>query len=1098
MAEMDNSIMSHMMNMQTQMLEEIKQLRQEATMEEANKQIERIDSGSVMDSPSVPVSTSTTSFEGTEVPTASTVSTSFQGTDMAPIGSPVNPVSYGAIASGVTTRTENVSREFEANANRNFFSSAVSDFRDFDPMRMSDQDLEDYFVGQTRAWQSRVLGGVDNIGSGVGLAASFAVPGLLPGALAGVAVGGLTAGAVGMVQEGATESLAYQDILRNEGYKAFNAFEATNEFGGIGLDEEQLQDLSKYIRELAPEKYLDSPEMQEILQGSLDQKLLRSATDTEDFKKKFSDIVDTVKEITISMDQSIDEALKFMGEMKSRGITDRDMTMVSGQFKVASSVLGVDTQQGAQMIMGATDQITQGTSLDYQQVASSTGASLYISSLIQDDAEQSDPQLYDYIKNNGGAGQMGARTEQQIRSFTSSDQGKDYLLGFFGSAFEKEGEDFVFNQQKFDELVEGDYSFQELNAMSNQFQQSLSETDKAKLVGTADTVFQRSASASDNAQLITRIQQIMEEESGTQMDPETALTSMGIASNYEDAAFMTEYLDRAQDEDYVQNFESRSMKETLDAAARAYEPGLGQRMKYWTQRKFGFLEDGGQFLTDTTADVNAMYREFITGIGDRDTVGGSMLNEFSSEELDSMFTGEGGAVSELQDYFRGLQEERVADTSMGGFDPSFTSKEEQASHYLSPQQMEINEDVFDFDDTSVQFTEDMRDSWVSRLDEGTLAASDIKRLQDRYDSGELSGSAKRRAEYVLNKASGEYDGFWGNIKQFGRNSYQEILDGEIADQIREAYGSWDATKRTFASAFGGEDELSQEGLEGIKSDLNDRGEKLNKNLTKAMTSADLNMDETEYDQLENYIRQGDVSSVRQMTSNEDLINSAEDYQKFLEDQEKYSGAIKNFTLLSRQTEGYGRLGTQIADYAAASGAFSKDEAEQLFGDYRENAEDLLKDLEDGDLSVEEMFYENQKISETGEASFENISQLQLKEFAQSIAENNSNIDVSDMIAEGSESFIDPSKLYNILANEVIRSGQADQPDAEQDAKNSMNSILGIEGGSVSGDEEDYAQKADDHKKAMNEMINAFSEETDAMREYLNRRGGTTDYSYPGS
>lgn len=163
---------------------------------------------------------------------------------------------------------------------------------------------------QTDIRQKMQLGTLNALNETVGTAAgvgAFLTPGgIIASSAIGLGAGAAVAYTADAMMDGARDALAYQRVLEEKGYKAFNVFEGRNDFGGIGMSLEQQQELSSFFRDLAPEKLLEDKEIAKILEGSLDGKLLKSTTDIKSFKKKFSEIVDSVKEVAVVMNSSLE------------------------------------------------------------------------------------------------------------------------------------------------------------------------------------------------------------------------------------------------------------------------------------------------------------------------------------------------------------------------------------------------------------------------------------------------------------------------------------------------------------------------------------------------------------------------------------------------------------------------------------------------------------------------------------------------------------------------------------------------------------------------------------------------------------------------
>ncbi|MFL2450416.1 hypothetical protein, partial [Bacillus thuringiensis] len=131
-----------------------------------------------------------------------------------------------------------------------------------------------------------------------------------------------------------------------------------------------------------------------------------------------------------------------------------------------------DPSKAAQQLLGTTDSITQGTSLDATNVMGSVAYSATLGTMLEERYKKDDDkEMYHYLKNNGGADQVAMNTVKKINAYVGSEDGNKQLIGIFGSAFEKNGEKVEFNTEKFKELAagaaNGSLSYDDLKAQAD-------------------------------------------------------------------------------------------------------------------------------------------------------------------------------------------------------------------------------------------------------------------------------------------------------------------------------------------------------------------------------------------------------------------------------------------------------------------------------------------------------------------------------------------------------------------------------------------------------------------------------------------------------
>lgn len=1051
--EMDNSGVSQLVTTQTQLLQ---QMQQQLQQMQVDRQQEKINQNMTSSSfPVNPPSVDMMSGQPTNMANNDINNPTFSPQQMPGV---TDPTSYQTFGTPMYTGSTKTMGNTNGLTPKGLFSEAVEEFRGFDASRTSKEGMDAYFSNQMRGVQEGAVTAAGAAGKGAAFAASFMIPGLLPALAGGAAVAGGAAYVGNSMQGGARTALDYQEILRKDGYKAFNAFESTTEFGGIGMKLDDRQELSGFLRDLAPEKFLEDEEMQKILTGALDNKLLKSTSDVESFKKKFTDIVDTVKQITITMDQSIDEATAFMGELERRGVGTTNMSNVAGQTKVVSSMLGVDTNVGSQLVLNNADQVVQGTSMDAKLAIDSTSQSIYAATIIEEEAKANGDPMYNYMKNSGGTGQIAAEAEQMVRGFGKSDVGKNYLLGFFGSAVEKEGDNFAFNQEKLNELLSGGYSVDQMEQMSSANLDGMASTDAAKVIGSIGDMWSNNASGLDNYRMLNKVQEIYQTEAGADMDPETALVQMGLATDYEQADFLNQMIQKSTDPNNAAQFAAKAYKEEMDSAALAESPSLFKQANFWWKRNVtNELGDMGQGISDQVGDTMQSYQKLLTGIDERGIVGGELLNELTAEGLSETFSNSSKNINEnLETYYESKDDLKGFRFGVDKIDKEYAEGKAEAG--------------------KSEFSMGSFDVMINDISSGTYNSTDFKRLQDRIDAGEITDMADAtRAEYVINKANGEYDGFWGTMKQgVDRVNVTGTALGEKMGEFLPSGWSDDPGK-DLKSLFGGGSDQTKEALDIMGEKIQKESKGLNKDLNKLFTSsADLGVDEGEYGVLEKYIKLGLVDEVKGMTKSTEALDLAKRYESISKEKTSYESGVGNFSEMTRTTQAMGLMGQQLADFVSSTGVFEEDELHSLFDGMRDDGKDMIKDLEKGKLTKEEMYEESQKMQARGKEIFSDMSAERTEEIAQQVvAKSGGTISMEDMFLENTN-YVDSDKLYDIVSNEVIRQANVGD-DPTKDKKK--------EGG------EDVAastkKTTDGHKQAMYDMLATLEEETAAMRTTAN-------------
>lgn len=1059
--EMQNSAVTQMMSTQTSILEEIKRLREKDDLRQRFADISTNPTASQNTQETAPAN-QIDMYKGEDYyePMSTEIERPFdpsqhymtpsvdievppmmqqaQPTATPAAPSAVNPSNYGTVATtppkiGLMAAT----------------SQSADTVLNYDPSRMSKEASAEYFAQRSQGVQ---MGAVDAAGKTVavgGALASFAIPGLLPSIAVGGAVAGGTALVAGSMAQGAEDALAYQDILRRDGYKAFNAFESTTEYGGIGMNLDDQQDMSGYLRDLADESYLENDEVAGLLQGALDNKLLKSVTDMKDFKERFSKIVEGVKEISLTLDKTLDEAIEFMGEMERRGIKTDKMSQIGSQFKIGASMLGMDANEFTQQALAQTDAIVGGTSMSAENVMEGLAYDSYLMSAIENVSAEGDGVTKQFIKNNGGGAAMAGAMAQASRSYIEDGQGSQYALSLAAPAFEQQEDgSFQLNEAKFDEMINGDMSFLELQQQSTEYLSTLDPTDQARLVQSSGQIFNQTAESDDVYNLLGRQMEAFMYEAGEEMDSSTALIKMGVVQDYEQADILSQMIELGTNEDTQAQFDSRALKEEMDAAERSRNPGIMKKLKYQGKKFFtNPIGDSGQWVSDTVGDFGEDLQMFAAGIEEDGIVGGELLPEFDAETVEQLYVGEDSAYSEM---VRNIAEIRSEDGT------NLESDEEYKEMFIESQTAE----AMDFVES--EFSTEDYDRLLDDLDGGNASAEDLIKLRSAATSGDLDGASQERADYILNKASGEYEGLGGMVA--------EAWDLSKATSSWNA-DSWNGVTATVEGLIGGEDMRpsnmsTMEEIEDLESNLRTEMETAQEELLSLVSSEDIGVGPEQARELEVAIRSGDTEAVKALTTNKQANDLAAEFQDLVGRNDELTGVKNQYMDFTRYAASSSEYAGEMLNYLESTGAFEEGEIDDLYSGYEKDAENLMKNYET--MDAQELYEAQTKLHQAGEDVFAYMDSDKVYKVAEDLAEKHDSIDMSELMMEGSENTVDPAKLYDALMNDVVRQQQSGESEAEE--------VL-----SDSGDAETAAK---DHKDAMDSFLTAFASEAKALREVV--------------
>jgi hypothetical protein len=901
-----------------------------------------------------------------------------------------------------------------------FAGSMLSNYYNYNPTRMSKEGQANYFADQNRAFQESAMNAANvGINGATTVGTMFMGGGLISSLALGAGAGALVAGTTGMMMNGAKTAMNYEDTLRTKGYMALNPFSSTSETGSIGFNRGETQDLAKFLRHIGPDEMMSDPEIQKVLDGGLENRLLKNTTDMEGFKKKFTNLVESVKKITVTMNQSIEEATKFMGEMERRGISSADMPQYAAGMKVASSMMGVSASLGSQMTMQVADSLTQGTGINAGLVMQTTNSNMFMSSMLSDRAKTQNPDLYQYIQNNGGAGQVGANNEQMIRQYIN--RNGDALLGLLGSGFDASGEQnkFSVNESRMNDLLSGKYSLQELTAQSQNARNDLTPAQQNALRNQATELFQNFAGTTQEYQIADLMKNGFQQTTPG-LDDASAYKAMGLTQDMQQGNIISEMSKNARDPRVQLTMAAMNSKEADDAAMIANTPSIGQRVRYGAAKISGAFGDVGQGVSDSFSNAFYDFQMYTSGMDDRSRVKGKESYDISEEGLAKTF---GSSISGLLD----------------------SAKQNNGI---------MNADQYD--------------RLLSEGKQGNLSSSEIARLNAKLKDSKTSFYEKARIKNVITNATGGNDFFYkGN----------EILS-EVGKVVEFFKGHGDEGGTFEYNGLSGSGDDSESEFAKKSKALQKSYLKEDKKLTKYLSSFGSVPEDA--DALEAAIRSGNADAVRALneksgrTNDKDSLTITGEYNSLLASERGAVDGLASFQDSRQNTEVYAKSVKGLENMLVSKGILDKGEARQIFGASSRIADSTLEAMKSKSFNREDMGRYISKMNASVLSGMSNLEGSELDDFAVKLVESSEGkITRESLFANGSNR-IDPDKVTkaalsfaaasnndmpNTLSDEAKKSA-AKQTEAEVQLKDT------IEG----------------HTKTLGEMITAFQKEMTMFRD----------------
>lgn len=207
------------------------------------------------------------------------------------------------------------------------------------------------------------------MGSGLGgaLGSMFGGAGMATGAKIGAFAGSwLAAPMAGLaisqgLMESVTDRLVNQSLLDAESFRFIGSGSPiASPRLGAGMSRRARQEATEFIRELDIEsEFFGDEEFRQILQESMRKGLFTGTGDMENFKKRFKDITENVKEIMKLMNTTLDEGINVIAELRQYGIDPSRSREVAALADTTGRIAGRTASemvtfgmQGAQQFVG--------------------------------------------------------------------------------------------------------------------------------------------------------------------------------------------------------------------------------------------------------------------------------------------------------------------------------------------------------------------------------------------------------------------------------------------------------------------------------------------------------------------------------------------------------------------------------------------------------------------------------------------------------------------------------------------------------------------------------------------------------------------------
>ena len=306
----------------------------------------------------------------------------------------------------------------------NMENSPFFAYKDIDWTRTSTENAELLKIQSEQRFQNAAFKvgstGVNMAGSALGASlGSMVMP--VVGTMAGAYIGGkLSDGVTGQTMEQLGARQGYDQWLQKNSGKFIDAFESKDPHKK-GFNRKEEESLSKWLMKSNGDFFMSDDEMFTMLNNVTDAGLMKSTSDAKDFKKKFTGLVDLVKDGAKMLNTSYEEMTAMISEMNKMGIKDnKDRLQMLGMTDVTGMISGKDSAQAFNAQMQVSQTIAPGTMIDPTLKMETAGVQISKAEKWKEDWKQFDPDaqkainaFYNLYNGDTSALAMGMNQMQQ-------------------------------------------------------------------------------------------------------------------------------------------------------------------------------------------------------------------------------------------------------------------------------------------------------------------------------------------------------------------------------------------------------------------------------------------------------------------------------------------------------------------------------------------------------------------------------------------------------------------------------------------------------------------------------------------------------------
>lgn len=207
--------------------------------------------------------------------------------------------------------------------------------------------------GRGIGWQSGA-----GIGANLGRLGSMGIGGIARAGMAGLGGAAVAAAPAMLLTEGVryaagqmVQGAQFQNQVGNVLQQQFRFMRPGG--GGYGFGTEERHGISDMLRQMGHQEMMSTPsEMLRLLQQGAGMGMFKAVSDAKEFRKKFQEMVGTLKEVAKTMNTTLEGAMPFLGQARQMGFwTPQDVLRNATQTRAVSAVTGMSAAQVQGMMM---------------------------------------------------------------------------------------------------------------------------------------------------------------------------------------------------------------------------------------------------------------------------------------------------------------------------------------------------------------------------------------------------------------------------------------------------------------------------------------------------------------------------------------------------------------------------------------------------------------------------------------------------------------------------------------------------------------------------------------------------------------------------